>query len=218
MKITNAQFDALVGHLVATLDKFKVPAGEKGELLGLLGPMRSSIVEERTMRALLLPRSRCRFRRARREHRSGRSRRARCSSHRGSVRRRARRDARQSPARSSSTPTLGRGQGPFAVDLDAFAPASISATRTCASSFCRPPASPRGAHPREDRAAFARRSSRGAQREGRGSRHVRGAWRAAQGLVPGERCTATRRETARVGAVRRAVRRLQHSAAAAGCS
>lgn len=46
MKITNAQFDALVGHLVATLDKFKVPATEKGELLALLGPMRSSIVEE----------------------------------------------------------------------------------------------------------------------------------------------------------------------------
>ena len=46
MKITNAQFDSLVGHLVATLDKFKVPAGEKGELLALLGPMRSSIVEE----------------------------------------------------------------------------------------------------------------------------------------------------------------------------
>jgi hemoglobin len=46
MKITNAQFDALVGHLVDTLDKFKVPAAEKGELLGLLGPMRSSIVEE----------------------------------------------------------------------------------------------------------------------------------------------------------------------------
>lgn len=46
MKITNAQFDALVGHLVATLDKFKVPPGEKGELLALLGPMRSSIVEE----------------------------------------------------------------------------------------------------------------------------------------------------------------------------
>ena len=46
MKITNAQFDALVGQLVATLDKFKVPAGEKGELLALLGPMRSSIVEE----------------------------------------------------------------------------------------------------------------------------------------------------------------------------
>ncbi len=46
MKITNEQFDALVGHLVATLDKFKVPNKEKGELLGLLGPMRSSIVEE----------------------------------------------------------------------------------------------------------------------------------------------------------------------------
>ncbi len=46
MKITGAQFDSLVGHLVGTLDKFKVPAGEKGELLGLLGPMRSSIVEE----------------------------------------------------------------------------------------------------------------------------------------------------------------------------
>jgi hemoglobin len=46
MKITTAQFDALVGHLVATLDKFKVPSGEKGELLALLGPMRGSIVEE----------------------------------------------------------------------------------------------------------------------------------------------------------------------------
>ena len=46
MKITNEQFDALVGHLVATLDKFKVPAQEKNELLGVLGPMRASIVEE----------------------------------------------------------------------------------------------------------------------------------------------------------------------------
>lgn len=44
--ITNAQFDSLVGHLVATLDKFKVPAAEKNELLGVLGPMRPSIVEE----------------------------------------------------------------------------------------------------------------------------------------------------------------------------
>jgi hemoglobin len=44
--ISNAQFDSLVGHLVATLDKFKVPAAEKNELLGVLGPMRSSIVEE----------------------------------------------------------------------------------------------------------------------------------------------------------------------------
>ncbi|MFO0601442.1 MAG: group 1 truncated hemoglobin [Myxococcaceae bacterium] len=46
MRITNQQFDNLVGHLVASLDKFKVPAQEKGELLALLGPMRSSIVEE----------------------------------------------------------------------------------------------------------------------------------------------------------------------------
>lgn len=46
MGITNAQFDALVGHLVATLDKFKVPAQEKGELLAILGPMRGVIVEE----------------------------------------------------------------------------------------------------------------------------------------------------------------------------
>ncbi|MCA2977427.1 MAG: group 1 truncated hemoglobin [Myxococcaceae bacterium] len=44
--ITNAQFDALVGHLVATLDTFKVPAAEKGELLAILGPMRGAIVEE----------------------------------------------------------------------------------------------------------------------------------------------------------------------------
>jgi hemoglobin len=46
MAITGAQFDALVGHLVASLDKFKVPAQEKGDLLAILGPMRSAIVEE----------------------------------------------------------------------------------------------------------------------------------------------------------------------------
>lgn len=44
--ITNAQFDSLVGHLVASLDKFKVPSTEKNELLGILGPMRPAIVEE----------------------------------------------------------------------------------------------------------------------------------------------------------------------------
>lgn len=44
--ITNKQFDTLVGHLVATLDKFKVPAAEKNELLSVLGPMRPAIVEE----------------------------------------------------------------------------------------------------------------------------------------------------------------------------
>jgi hemoglobin len=46
MGITGGQFDALVGHLVATLDKFKVPEKEKGELLSVLGPMRGDIVEE----------------------------------------------------------------------------------------------------------------------------------------------------------------------------
>jgi hemoglobin len=44
--ITTAQFNALVGHLVGTLDKFKVPEAEKGELLAVLGPMKGAIVEE----------------------------------------------------------------------------------------------------------------------------------------------------------------------------
>lgn len=45
MRITNADFDALVGDLVAALDKFNVPQPEQKELLGLLGPMRKDIVE-----------------------------------------------------------------------------------------------------------------------------------------------------------------------------
>ncbi|MEW6544773.1 MAG: group 1 truncated hemoglobin [Nitrospirota bacterium] len=44
MAITGQQFDALVGDLVATLDKFKVPEREKNELLGALGPMKRDIV------------------------------------------------------------------------------------------------------------------------------------------------------------------------------
>src|SRR6185503_2730733 len=44
MGVTNADFDALVGDLVKSLDKFKVPDKEKGELLGILGPLRPSIV------------------------------------------------------------------------------------------------------------------------------------------------------------------------------
>src|SRR5438105_14571725 len=43
--ISNADFDALVGDLVATLNKFKVPEDEKTELLSVLGPMRKDIVE-----------------------------------------------------------------------------------------------------------------------------------------------------------------------------
>ena len=44
MGITDAQFNALVEDLVKSLDKFKVPDKEKGELLGILGPMKPSIV------------------------------------------------------------------------------------------------------------------------------------------------------------------------------
>jgi hemoglobin len=46
MGITSAAFDALVGDLVATLDKFKVGEREKNELLGVLGPMKKDIVEK----------------------------------------------------------------------------------------------------------------------------------------------------------------------------
>lgn len=45
MAVTNAQFDALVGDLVKSLEKFKVPEREKSELLGALGPLREQIVE-----------------------------------------------------------------------------------------------------------------------------------------------------------------------------
>ena len=44
LAITNAQFDAVVGYMAATLDQFNVPAREKSELLGLLAPMRGDIV------------------------------------------------------------------------------------------------------------------------------------------------------------------------------
>ena len=45
MGVTAGEFDALVEDLVATLDEFNVPKAEQDELLGLLGPMRSDIVE-----------------------------------------------------------------------------------------------------------------------------------------------------------------------------
>ncbi|BDB29997.1 hypothetical protein Tamer19_69660 [Cupriavidus sp. TA19] len=44
MGITNSEFDALVEDLVKSLNKFKVPAQEQKELLGILGPMRKDIV------------------------------------------------------------------------------------------------------------------------------------------------------------------------------
>ncbi|MGH2633497.1 MAG: group I truncated hemoglobin [Tepidiformaceae bacterium] len=44
MKITMDDFNALVADLVKSLDKFKVPAAEKNELLGLLAPLSTDIV------------------------------------------------------------------------------------------------------------------------------------------------------------------------------
>ena len=48
MSVTGGEFDALVADLVATLDKFSVPEAEKNELLSVLGPLRSDIVEVET--------------------------------------------------------------------------------------------------------------------------------------------------------------------------
>ena len=44
MKITDAEFNALVEDLVKSLDTFKVGAREKNELLGALGGMKAQIV------------------------------------------------------------------------------------------------------------------------------------------------------------------------------
>ncbi len=47
MGISDADFNALVEDLVASLDKFKVAKADKDTLLGVLGPMRPDIVEEK---------------------------------------------------------------------------------------------------------------------------------------------------------------------------
>ena len=47
MKITDAEFDALAGHLIATLKKYKVPEGEQKELLDIVAGTRKDIVEEK---------------------------------------------------------------------------------------------------------------------------------------------------------------------------
>lgn len=44
MNITDAEFGALVNALVASLNQFNVPSAEQNELLGILGPMQSDIV------------------------------------------------------------------------------------------------------------------------------------------------------------------------------
>jgi hemoglobin len=46
MKITDAEFSALVEDLVRSLDKFKVGAPEKSELLAALGGMKGDIVAQ----------------------------------------------------------------------------------------------------------------------------------------------------------------------------
>jgi hemoglobin len=47
MGVRSADFDALVEDLVGALDKFKVAAHEKDQLIGALAPMKSDIVEKR---------------------------------------------------------------------------------------------------------------------------------------------------------------------------
>ena len=44
MNITNSEFDALAGHLVKALDKFKVAQKEKDELVGIIASTRPQIV------------------------------------------------------------------------------------------------------------------------------------------------------------------------------
>src|SRR5712691_1937646 len=47
MGITEADWSAAVGHLVATLDKFKVPEKEKNEVLGAVSSFKKDIVEQK---------------------------------------------------------------------------------------------------------------------------------------------------------------------------
>ena len=45
--ITEEDWNAAVKHLVASLDKFKVPEAEKGELLTIAGSLKADIVEKK---------------------------------------------------------------------------------------------------------------------------------------------------------------------------
>ena len=45
MGVTTGEFNALVEDLVSTLNSFKVPKAEQDELLGILGPLKTEIVE-----------------------------------------------------------------------------------------------------------------------------------------------------------------------------
>lgn len=46
MGITESDWNLSVNHLIATLDKFKVPEKEKGEVLAAVGPLKAQIVEK----------------------------------------------------------------------------------------------------------------------------------------------------------------------------
>ena len=48
--ITEADWNATVGHLTATLDKFKVPEKEKNEVLGAISSFKNDIVEQKMMK------------------------------------------------------------------------------------------------------------------------------------------------------------------------
>ena len=45
MSVTSGEFDALVQDLVATMNHFKVGKTEQNEVLGVLGPLKTDIVE-----------------------------------------------------------------------------------------------------------------------------------------------------------------------------
>ena len=47
MGISEADWNAAAGHLVATLDKFKVPEKEKNEVLGAITGLKNDIVEQK---------------------------------------------------------------------------------------------------------------------------------------------------------------------------
>lgn len=45
MKISKADWTAFIGHVNATLDAFKVPAAERGEIVGFVQSLKRDIVE-----------------------------------------------------------------------------------------------------------------------------------------------------------------------------
>lgn len=56
MRVTTGEFNALVDDLVARLNGLKVPRAEQDELLGILGPLKTEIVEvESSATATSLP-------------------------------------------------------------------------------------------------------------------------------------------------------------------